>query len=1114
MKFLVKKRQTKVFFAILSFIIIYILSSFCPVSAYSGLIKSNLSPTIYYLSNDGYRYTFPSKDIYLSWYSDYNSVATLSDKEVNSYPIGGSVNLKKDGQTGSDPSVYATKTIKKITTTTTTQTTVTKPQATIIPKTSTLISTPTTSTVTDSLNLNTKSGRIYLQTLLNTLLSPSPNLTLDGVIGNLSKAAIKRFQTSSNLVADGIVGSKTKAALLGTSTPAITSTSSTTNSYTSSACSNGALFDIYTGKPCITQPTETITVCTEGQLFNVLTGKPCTTEDANTKVTVPEVTTPTVTTPTTTTVVSSGGGGGGGGTIIYYATTYTLAGPSSGNVNTTSTNFTVTPDNTYTGTITIALTGTGSTGLSSITKTWSGVSTPQTFTITPTVVGSITLTPTNNGSLTNPGAINYTVNSTVPDAPTSVTATAGNSQATVSFIAPANTGGTSITGYTVTSSPAGGIDSNAGSTSTSHIITGLTNGTAYTFTVVATNSVGSSSSSSVSNTITPIAPPDTTAPSISSFTIPSTATGRTVSILSFTASDNTGVTGYLLSTSNTTPSSSDPSWTSTAPTSYTFLTTGAQTLYAFAKDAAGNISTVSSATTTITTPANIYYVSSTGGDDTCDGHDQTTYTTGVTSCPIKTITKVNTLILSPGDQVLFKKGDIWRGSLSISSSGTLANNITISNYGTGSNPQILGSEQATSWVDQGSNIWMSNTTLSQPWMSSASSSADIFFINTDNTISSGILKTNTTMTSEYNWYWSSNHIYVYSTTNPGTRYNSVEVSQRDNSINLNKNNYIKIDGIDSYYTQLAGIDGGQSVPTVAQAGITISNSSIAFTGYPGGGAGFGISVTASDVLISNNIIHDTGRRGITTALYSNNTISNITIDSNEFYRGNHTTSLDLQIGNTYTGIIDNLTFKNNNVHEDVNYVPVAGSGTMLMFISDQNSSNTGTISNLKVYNNTFRYTQDAAINGDGIDSGNIYNNTFYGDNESVGQYTSFLFLDGCTLNIKNNIFYAQLTYDTTMSGLIYSLGTNTITSDYNIFYRIASNLNIIRIGGTYYKTSDAATIQSTLGWEAHSIFSDPKVISSSDLHLQSNSPAINTGINVGLPYNNTAPDMGAYESSY
>jgi RHS repeat-associated protein len=136
---------------------------------------------------------------------------------------------------------------------------------------------------------------------------------------------------------------------------------------------------------------------------------------------------------------------------------------------------------------------------------------------------------------------------TVPGAPTIGTATAGNAQATVTFTAPTSNGGATITGYTVTSSPAGGVDSNAGTTGVSHVITGLTNGTAYTFTVKATNSAGSSTASAASNSVTPATVPG--APTIG------TATGgNTQATVTFTAPTSNGgsaITGYTVTSSPT-----------------------------------------------------------------------------------------------------------------------------------------------------------------------------------------------------------------------------------------------------------------------------------------------------------------------------------------------------------------------------------------------------------------------------------------------------------------------------------------------------------------------------------------------------------------------------------
>ena len=91
----------------------------------------------------------------------------------------------------------------------------------------------------------------------------------------------------------------------------------------------------------------------------------------------------------------------------------------------------------------------------------------------------------------------------VPDAPTIGTATAtGQTTATVSFTAPANNGGVGISSYTAVSSP-GGITGSLGQSGSGTItVYGLTAGTAYTFTVYATNLIGNSPSSSPSNSTT------------------------------------------------------------------------------------------------------------------------------------------------------------------------------------------------------------------------------------------------------------------------------------------------------------------------------------------------------------------------------------------------------------------------------------------------------------------------------------------------------------------------------------------------------------------------------------------------------------------------------------
>ena len=88
-----------------------------------------------------------------------------------------------------------------------------------------------------------------------------------------------------------------------------------------------------------------------------------------------------------------------------------------------------------------------------------------------------------------------------PDSPTGVSATAGEAKATISFTAPSDVGGSAITGYRAQSN-----DGIGASGSSSPIeVTGLTNGTSYTFSVWAINAFGYSAPSDASGSVSPAA---------------------------------------------------------------------------------------------------------------------------------------------------------------------------------------------------------------------------------------------------------------------------------------------------------------------------------------------------------------------------------------------------------------------------------------------------------------------------------------------------------------------------------------------------------------------------------------------------------------------------------
>ena len=216
----------------------------------------------------------------------------------------------------------------------------------------------------------------------------------------------------------------------------------------------------------------------------------------------------------------------------------------------------------------------------------------------------------NNGAYTSDSstATIAVTPATVPGAPTGATGTSSEpGKATITFTAPTSNGGSSITEYVVTSSP-GGLSCTATDPSTGCEIAGLTNGTGYTFTVNAKNSVGSSANSTPSAAITPVGKPSIPT------NIVATA-GNASATVSFTAPNNGGsaITRYDVEAYDENGVAISPALTCTlnipfpTPLLCTFANTLANGLkYAFKVSATNSIGTSDSSTaTSVITPANL-----------------------------------------------------------------------------------------------------------------------------------------------------------------------------------------------------------------------------------------------------------------------------------------------------------------------------------------------------------------------------------------------------------------------------------------------------------------------------------------------------------------------------
>ena len=158
------------------------------------------------------------------------------------------------------------------------------------------------------------------------------------------------------------------------------------------------------------------------------------------------------------------------------------------------------------------------------------------------VLYSFTVTATNTFGTSAASTSNSVTPVTVPDPPTGASATGGNGQALVTWLAPANTGSLPILHYTVTSSPGGFTCTTNGALGCT--VTGLTNGSSYAFTVVAANSYGPGAPSTPASAIIPA-----TVPGAPPSVVAVAGAGSASVAWAVPASNGKPITGYTVTSS-------------------------------------------------------------------------------------------------------------------------------------------------------------------------------------------------------------------------------------------------------------------------------------------------------------------------------------------------------------------------------------------------------------------------------------------------------------------------------------------------------------------------------------------------------------------------------------
>ncbi|HME59249.1 MAG TPA: choice-of-anchor D domain-containing protein [Terracidiphilus sp.] len=482
-----------------------------------------------------------------------------------------------------------------------------------------------------------------------------------------------------------------------------------------------------------------------------------------------------------------------------------------------------------------------------------------------------------------------------------------------------------------------------------------------------------------------------------------------------------------------------------------------------------------------------------------------------TATPWLTVNKVNTSTFNPGDSILFERTCTWREQLAVPSSGAAGSPITLGAYGTGAKPIISGADIFSSWITEGSLYYSAAPVQpNQVFMSGVRLTA----VAAKASLATG------------DWWWDSTHSRIYVYDNPGGH--TIEASQRYVAIAVSGVAYIALSNLQTQEAQTDGVDITEGSSRISVSGVLSQNnftegiqvyeapnSSVVSSTVAYNGAHGILSENSADLLIDRCVAHHNAQltaEDWTAGIYVYGTLSTgVTIQNSESY-SNGTGQPDYRGGgiwpdtvgsglivrnnfvysNNLTGIIidaDNESIVDYNVVFNNGLTAPAGGAawdTVGIFVfADANASMTRQV----IYNNTVYGNAGGGIEVEGPSAGsstagcmnnvvtnNIAVNTLSGPN--------FAAYNGCENPGKDG------------SGNVYS---------YNDFGTQANNFIEWGAGAFYstYATWETAAGNCGAPGCSHSVQADPQFVNAAaaQFWLQSGSPAIEAGIDLGSPYN-------------
>jgi hypothetical protein len=493
-----------------------------------------------------------------------------------------------------------------------------------------------------------------------------------------------------------------------------------------------------------------------------------------------------------------------------------------------------------------------------------------------------------------------------------------------------------------------------------------------------------------------------------------------------------------------------------------------------------------------------YYVDARLGDNGNDGLSP--------SKPWRTLSRVSGAALKPGDAVLFRRGEAWRGQLDIAASGEQNGAITYGAYGDGGRPAFYGSALLAQWSPLGGGLWSSSSTIA--------TSSSLWLVHGDGSSQHLMPATSSAALEEGRYFIGPAEVRIRIAESYAA-VPEVEASDKDTCIaGWGAKSYIAMQDIECAYYRDAGVRSSDSGS--ASSHWAVSSMAIHDISAPdeSGGDGIVMGGNSASSIRDSSIMRVAGH-GI--YLVSNKASTGDMAVEEVSVRDACGGGIAIaHVG--AEGASDRYAVRYNTVYDTYGKSGMASCESRSPAGIQVQGLEGGRVTGVTVAYNTVHDMLGSGIRFEGsYEDAQILNNTIV-DTRNKGTACIALFGAGSSARVMNTACSNK------NNGLLAMTDTAGKTVDYNDWFR-ASPGPLFSIGEygarTYKEYLIFAGYQKATGFDAHSMAADPVFVDAENdsFYPRQLSPVIDRGTDVGLSRDfagtyvpqGSAPDIGAYE---